>query len=114
MAYSNSSPSAPPNSSLAVVSLIAGILGLTLFPTIGSIVALITGSMAKREIAQSGDTLGGDGLARAGIILGWIGIALTVFGLCVAGFVIGLPLCLTFFGIAAEEFGILFPLLNFI
>lgn len=110
---SYSAPPTRPNSSMAVLSLIAGVLGLTLFPVIGSIVALITGSMAKKEIARSRGALGGDGLARAGVILGWIGIGLTVFGLCIAGFAIGLPLCLAVFGIASEEFGFLFPLISF-
>ena len=36
-----------PNSSMAIVSLIAGILGLTFFPLLGSIVALITGILAS-------------------------------------------------------------------
>lgn len=42
-------PAAPPNSNLAVVSIISGILGLTLLPLIGGIVALITGYMAERD-----------------------------------------------------------------
>jgi hypothetical protein len=40
--------------------------------------------MAKKEIRESGGTLGGEGMATAGIILGWIGIGITVFGLCLA------------------------------
>ena len=60
---------APPNSSMAVVSLVAGILGLTFFPFLGAIVAVITGPMAKKEIRESGGTLGGEGIATAGIIL---------------------------------------------
>jgi hypothetical protein len=32
---------------MAVASLIAGLLGLSLLPTVGSIIALITGYMAK-------------------------------------------------------------------
>ena len=74
----------PPNSSMAVVSLVAGILGLTFFPIIGAIVAVITGPMAKKEIRESEGTLGGEGMATAGIILGWIGIGIMVFGLCIA------------------------------
>jgi hypothetical protein len=56
---------------------------------VGSIIALITGYMAKGEIQRSAGTLGGDTAANAGIILGWVGVGLGVFGtLCV--------LCLTF------------------
>jgi len=62
----------PPTSSMAVVSLVAGILGLSLFPFVGSIVAVITGNMAKNEIRDSRGALGGEGLAKAGVILGWI------------------------------------------
>jgi hypothetical protein len=60
---------APQNSSLAIVSLVSGIVGLCL-PLLGGIVAVITGHMAKKEIHASGDTLGGNGLATAGLVLG--------------------------------------------
>jgi len=67
-------------STLAIVSLIAGILGWTIVPFIGSIVAVITGHLAKKEIRESGGTMSGDGMALAGLILGYtmIGIALLV------------------------------------
>lgn len=67
---------------MAIVSLVFGILGLTLFPVLGAIVAVITGPMAKREIYESGGQLSGEGLATAGQIMGWIGIALSFFGVC--------------------------------
>jgi hypothetical protein len=73
-----------PNSTLALVSLIAGILGLTVLPTIGSIAAVITGYMAKKEIRESGGALSGDGMATAGLILGWIGVGVLLIGMCVA------------------------------
>lgn len=73
------------NSTTAVFSLIAGILGLTVFPGIGSIIAVITGHMAKSEIARSGGTLGGGTAATVGLILGYIGIVGMVLGLCVFG-----------------------------
>ena len=73
----------PPSSGMAIASLIASILGVTLFPTIGSIIGLILGYMARNQIRDSGGTVGGDGLARAGIIIGWIGIGLAVIGICV-------------------------------
>jgi len=77
-------PQTTPNSSLALVSLVAGILGLTALPTIGSIAALVTGYMARKEIRESGGALGGDGMATAGLILGWIGVGLLLIGICIA------------------------------
>jgi hypothetical protein len=112
--YSGQQPHYPgnaPNSSTAVISLIAGILGLTLLPVIGSIVALITGSMAKKDIARSMGRLGGQGLAQAGIILGWIGIGLAVFGTCIGGVFFLLPFCLVALGISREGWSLLIPVL---
>ncbi len=106
-----SAPTAAPSSSLAIISLIAGILGLTLMPVLGSIIAVITGPMARREIAASGGTLSGEGLATAGMVLGWISLALTVIGLCVAGVIFGLPFCLLLLGIATSKPSSLLPLL---
>ncbi len=100
----------PPTSSMATVSLIAGILGLTIFPFIGSIVAVITASMAKKEIQASRGALGGEGLAKAGGILGWIGVILGVLGICVALAAIILPFILIALGLAADSSSFL-PLL---
>ena len=71
-----------PTSSMAIVSLIAGILGFTLFPFIASIVAIFTGYAARKETRATPPTAGGDGLATAGIVMGWIGVGLAVIGLC--------------------------------
>lgn len=65
-------------SSLAIASLVSGILGWTLLPVIGSLVAVVTGHMARAEIRRAGGTLGGDGLAVAGLVLGWLAIATAV------------------------------------
>src|SRR5690606_9487089 len=40
-----------PNNTMAIVSLIAGIAGLSVFFFIGSIVAVITGHQARKQIA---------------------------------------------------------------
>lgn len=69
-------------SGLATASLISGILSWILFPIIGAIVAVITGHAAKKEIRTSGGAITGDGMATAGLILGYAQIALTVIGLC--------------------------------
>ena len=75
----------PPNSTTAIISLVAGILGLSLVPGLGSIVALITGNMAKKEIAASGGTLGGEGMANIGVVLGWIGVVIGIGTICCIG-----------------------------
>ena len=64
---------------LALVSLIFGILGLVnVCPGLGPIIAIVTGNMAKGEIQRNPGLYGGDGLAKGGIILGWIGVAFMI------------------------------------
>jgi hypothetical protein len=94
---------------MALISLISGILGLTLIPFIGSVVAVITGPMAKKEIQASNGSLSGDGLATAGIILGWIGIALGVLTACGVGLVFLVPFCALMFGITTDSLNSILP-----
>ena len=68
------------SSTLALVSLIAGILGWTLAPFIGSLVAVITGHMARKELRLN-PAMEGGGLATAGLILGWIGLVFWILGI---------------------------------
>ena len=68
-------------SSLAVVSLVAGILGWTLLPFLGSVAAVVTGHMARSEIRRAPERVEGDGLAIAGLVLGWVSVALWVIGI---------------------------------
>ena len=56
-----------------------GVLGWTLIPIVGAIIAIITGHIAKKEIKQSDGLLSGDGIATAGLILGYSNLML---GLC--------------------------------
>jgi hypothetical protein len=72
----------PPTSTLAIVSVIAGVLGFSAVPVIGGIVALITGYMARKETKGTPATASGDGLAVAGIIMGWIQVGLAVVSIC--------------------------------
>ena len=71
-----------PTSTLALISLIAGILGFTALPILGGIVALFTGYAARKETRAVPAQFSGDGLATAGIIMGWIQVGLTVIGVC--------------------------------
>lgn len=71
-----------PTSTLATVSLVAGILGFFILPLIGSIVAIITGYQARKETRAVPPTASGDGMATAGIVMGWIQVGLSVIGIC--------------------------------
>jgi hypothetical protein len=76
-------PPPTPNSNLALASLILGILGWTVVPFLGAIGAIVTGHMAKSEIKNSLGALGGNGMATAGLALGYVNVALGVCMLCV-------------------------------
>lgn len=63
-------------STTAVLSLVFGILGWVALPLIGSIVAIICGHVARAEIRRAPiGSIDGDGLAVAGLVLGWLPIA---------------------------------------
>jgi len=59
-------------SKLAVVSLVFGILGLTVLPFLGSLIAIVTGLVSLGEIRASGGRIGGRPLAKAGLWLGFV------------------------------------------
>ncbi len=69
----------PPTNGMAITSLVCGItsfvVGVTFIP------AIIFGHIAQRQIRRTGER--GDGLALAGLILGYVGGAL-FFGLVLA------------------------------
>jgi len=68
----------PRTSSLAIVSLIFGILAYVFLPFVGALIAVICGHSARSEIRRAPPgSLDGDGLALAGLILGWIQLAFT-------------------------------------
>jgi len=70
---------APPQpgqtSGAAIASLVLGILSFLLCPIIGSIAAIICGHIARGNIRKSSGTLSGDGMALAGLIMGYLGFA---------------------------------------
>lgn len=80
-------------STLAIVSLVAGILGWTLAPWLGSLVAIVTGHMARSEIRRDPQGVEGDGFAVAGLVLGWAMLAVSLLAL--------LAIILFFGGLAA-------------
>jgi flagellar biosynthesis/type III secretory pathway M-ring protein FliF/YscJ len=52
-------------------------VGFFFIPLVGSILAIAFGSAARRRIAEDPDLQGAE-MARAGIIIGWIGLVLIV------------------------------------
>ncbi|MDD5368785.1 MAG: DUF4190 domain-containing protein [Anaerolineaceae bacterium] len=69
----------PSTHGLAIISLVLSILGLLpILPVVGSIGGIVTGIIARKEIRARRDLYVGEGTAKAGIILGWIGIGLVV------------------------------------
>ncbi|MEJ2157525.1 MAG: DUF4190 domain-containing protein [Desulfobacteraceae bacterium] len=76
---------APPRTSaLAVWSLVLGILGLLCFSFLAGIPAVICGHMGRSKIKDSQGALKGEGMALAGIIMGYLGLALFVMGIAAA------------------------------
>jgi hypothetical protein len=63
---------------------IVGIVGTCLYGlgVIAGVLALVFGYRARREIRQVGPArLDGEGQARAGIILGWVSVGMTLLGI---------------------------------
>jgi len=65
-------------STLATISVITGIATWFILPVIGALVAVITGHMAKREIPANTGRITGDGLATAGLVLGYLQLLVVV------------------------------------
>jgi len=90
-------PSYRSTNSLAVISLIFGIACWFVLPLIGAIVAVVCGHLARGEIrrAEPG-TVEGEGLALAGLVLGYTHLALALLAIVLVvaflllGFGIGL------------------------
>lgn len=68
---------ASPNQTMAIISLVLGILSIVLCQITGP-VAVVTGMMARKKATQNPAEYGGAGLAMGGIITGAIGTILLV------------------------------------
>jgi hypothetical protein len=75
-----SSPYVKRTNPLAIAALICGIVQFAKVPFL-DILAIILGHKALRQIRQTGED--GYGMAKVGLILGYIGIALDVVGILV-------------------------------
>ncbi len=61
-------------------AIAALVLGIVWVYWIGSILALVFGYVAKSQIERAGGRETGMGMAIAGIVLGWIGVATLLLG----------------------------------
>jgi hypothetical protein len=68
---------APQREPKAIASLVCGILGLTIFSILAGIPAIILGHTARKRIAESMGSLSGAGVALAGLIMGYLSLAVT-------------------------------------
>lgn len=64
----------PQQSGKAIASMVCSIAGVLMCFFVGQIIGLVLGYSARNEIQASQGRLTGEGFAKAGIIIGWIGI----------------------------------------
>lgn len=68
----------------ATTALVCGIIGILVCPLVLSIIAIVKGNNARKVIDRSGGRYNNRGSATAGIVLGWVGIALFAIGVIYA------------------------------
>ena len=87
-------------STLAIVSLVSGILSWVWLPFVGALVAVICGHLARGEIRNAAPgSIEGDGMAVAGLVLGWLQLILFVAGFFVVfAFLGGIAFLASVFG----------------
>jgi hypothetical protein len=69
----------PPQASTNAFAIASFVLGILWLYWIGSILALVFGYVALRQIRQANGWQQGRGFALAGIVLGWVGAAILAF-----------------------------------
>ncbi len=84
----------------AVISVVFGGLSWFALPLLGAVVAVIAGHMARAQIRRTGED--GDGLAVAGMMLGYANLLLSCVSTILAFAIFGTAL-LTMLGIAAAQ-----------
>lgn len=77
-------------STMAIFSLIFGVLSWCMLPFIGAIVAIVCGHSARAEIRRAPPgSIEGDGMALAGLILGWVHLAFFILAILLIFMVFG-------------------------
>lgn len=76
----------PRNNGMAIASMVTGLASLAFcyLAFVPAIVAVVLGFVAKGHIRASNGAEGGDGMANAGIILGFVWIGMTIAAIIVA------------------------------
>lgn len=69
-------PASPPTNAMAIAALVCSLAGI--FTCISAPVGAILGHVARRQIRERGE--GGDGMALAGVVVGWILTGLFIVG----------------------------------
>jgi hypothetical protein len=73
----------PRTNSLAVVSLLFGVLAYVCLPGLGALIAVVCGHSARSEIRRAvPGSAEGEGMALAGLILGWLQLGFMLSLLC--------------------------------
>lgn len=72
---------------MALVSLIAGIASWVVAPVAASIVAVICGHVARKQIRSTGED--GDGMAVLGLVLGYVNLIGACVGTALAFLIFG-------------------------
>ena len=73
---------APPDRGTNGMAIASMVLGIVWVYWIGSILALVFGYIARGQIRESGQK--GDGMAIAGIVLGWVGVGFLLLFILIA------------------------------
>lgn len=76
----------PGTNGLAIASLVSSLIGVFTFG-LAAIAGIVMGHIARGQIRQSGQ--GGDGLALAGLIIGYVMIGLAALGIVIAVLFLG-------------------------
>jgi hypothetical protein len=67
-----------PTEDKAVISMVLGILSLVGLSILAGIPAIILGKMSRDNIRASSGRLTGEGMATAGIVMGWVSVGIAV------------------------------------
>jgi Domain of unknown function (DUF4190) len=83
-AYPGYAPPMPNQTSgMAIASLVLSLLGFFILAVIGPVLGIIFGHMALGEIKRSNGTVEGQGLAVAGLVIGYIGLGIQLLFACI-------------------------------